>query len=87
VVFHLVLVPAAADPEQKPPAGDLVERGDRLRGLYRVALDDEADAGAELQLLCDRRRGAQHHERVHRVVVLLRQIAAARGFTLERAHR
>src|SRR5204862_4150206 len=48
MVFHLVLIPAAADPEQEPAAGYLVEGRDELGGLDRVALDDETDAGAEL---------------------------------------
>jgi len=39
VVLDLLLVPAAADPEQEAPARDLVERGDELGGLDRVALD------------------------------------------------
>jgi len=76
VVFHLVLVPAAADPEQEPPAGYLVEGRDQLGGLDRVALDDETDAGTELELFRGGGRGGQRHERVHHVVILLRQVAA-----------
>jgi hypothetical protein len=42
VALDLVLVPPAADAEQKPAARDLIDRGDELRGLDRVALNDEA---------------------------------------------
>ena len=51
VVLDLLLVPAAADAEQEPPARHLVDRGDELGGLDRVALDDEAHAGGYLELL------------------------------------
>src|SRR5438105_14998006 len=51
VALDLVLVPAAADAEQKPAARDVVDRGDELRGLDRVALNDEAHPGADLQSL------------------------------------
>jgi len=33
MVFHLFRVPADADAEQEAAAGDLVDRGDELRGL------------------------------------------------------
>ena len=46
VVAHLLAVPAAADAELEAPAGQEVERGDLLGGGDRVALDDQADAGA-----------------------------------------
>ena len=78
VIGHLILVPAIADAEQEAPAGDLVDRGNRFRRLDRVALDNEADTGTELQRLRHHRRRAQRHEGVHHVVVLLRQVAAAR---------
>jgi len=38
VVLHFIPVPAAADTEQKAAVRDLVERGDELRRLDRVAL-------------------------------------------------
>ena len=47
VVVHLLEVPAGADAEEEAAAGELVERGDLLGGRDRVALDDQADAGAE----------------------------------------
>src|SRR5207244_7647056 len=42
-------VPAAADAEEDTAAGQPVERGDLLGRRDRIALDDEADAGAELE--------------------------------------
>ena len=84
VILHLVLVPAAADAEQKAASRHLVERGDRLRQLHRVALDHQTDAGAELERGGRGGRGAQAHERVHRVVILLRQLAAGREGGLAR---
>ena len=75
---HLLAVPAAADAELEAPAGEEVERGDLLGGGDRVALDDQADAGADPQLRRGLRDGGQRHERVVRVPVLLRQLAAAR---------
>src|SRR5512139_871783 len=84
VVLHLVLVPAVADAEQEAPPGDLVDRGHRLGGLNGIALVDQADAGADLQLLRDRGRRRQRHEGVHGVVVLLGQLTPARPFRLAR---
>src|SRR3977135_1971699 len=53
VILHLVLIPAAADAEQEAAARDLVKRGDGLGKLDRVALDDQADAGSDFELLSD----------------------------------
>jgi hypothetical protein len=72
VVGHFVLVPAVADAEKETAARDLVHRGDLLGGLDRVALSDQANAGAEQQRFGHRRGCTQHHERVHHVVVFLR---------------
>jgi hypothetical protein len=47
VVGHLVFIPAVADTEQEAAARDLVDRSDLLGGLDRVALSDQANAGAE----------------------------------------
>src|SRR4029077_2293733 len=77
VLPHLVLVPAAADAEQETAARDLVDRGDELCGLDRVTLNDEAYAGAELDGFGRRRGRGERHKRVHHVVILLRQFAAA----------
>jgi hypothetical protein len=38
VVLHFILVPAAADTEQKAAVRHLIDRGDELGGLDRVAL-------------------------------------------------
>src|SRR6516165_7431651 len=51
VVLDLLLVPAAANAEQKAPARNLVERRDKLGGLDRVALDHQTDAGREFEPL------------------------------------
>ena len=74
VVFDLLLVPATADAEEEAPARDLIDRGDELGGLDRVALDHEADAGRDLEPLCGAGRGGQRHKRVHHVVIALRQL-------------
>ena len=77
MVLHLVLVPAAADAEDEPAVRQLVEGRHLLRRLDRVALHDQADTRAQLQRRRHRRDGGQCHERVHHVVILLRQVAAA----------
>ena len=43
MIGHLVLVPAIADAGQETAARDLVDRGDLLGGLDRVALRDQAE--------------------------------------------
>src|ERR1700720_3336385 len=85
VALDLVLVPPAADAEQKPAARDLVDRGDELCGLDRVALNDEAHPGPDLQGLGSHRRRRQCDERVHHVIVLLAEFAAAGRRRLARA--
>ena len=77
MIFDLLGIPAAANAEQKAAVRDLVERGDELGSLNRVALDYQAHPGAELEALRDRRRDAQRHKRVHHLVITLRQFAAA----------
>src|SRR2546428_4662965 len=49
VIGHFFLVPSAADAEEHPAAREPVERRDFLGHRDRIALDDEADAGAELE--------------------------------------
>ena len=77
VMRHFLDVPAVADSELEAPRGHLVNRGHQLRGLDRITLGDQADAGTKLQPLRHRGRRGQHHERVHDVVIGLWQIAAA----------
>src|SRR5206468_3025819 len=78
VVLHLFGVPAAADAEQKPAARDLIDRGDLLGGLDRVALNYQTDPGADLEPLCRRRGGGQRDKGIHHVVIALGEPAAAR---------
>ena len=78
MVGHLLAVPAGADPEQEPAVGDAVDRRDLLGGRDRVALDDQADAGADEQPLGRRRGGGQRDERVVDPPVLVGQLAAGR---------
>src|SRR5204863_8446990 len=77
VVLHLLGVPAAAQPELEAPVREQVEARDRLGRRDRVALDDQADAGAHPELLRRGRRGGQRDERVQGVLVLLRQLLTA----------
>src|SRR5262249_35209438 len=81
VVLHLLAVPTPADAEDDSPARDEIETRNLLRERDRVPLDDEADAGAEKYLLRRRRDRSQRNEQVVRVVVLLRQLGAARPRT------
>jgi hypothetical protein len=73
VIFHFFGIPAAADAEQKAALRHLVQRSDKLGGLNRVALDNEADGCAQLEVGGDGRRRAKRDERVHHVKVLLGQ--------------
>jgi hypothetical protein len=70
VVFHFVLVPAAADAKQEPSPAHVVDRGDQLGRLDNVALLYQRDAGAEFDGFGTVARRGQHHERVHGVVIL-----------------
>src|SRR5205814_9818218 len=45
MVFHLLDIPAAADPEDEAPTRELVEAGDAFGGDDRIAFRDEAKAG------------------------------------------
>src|SRR4029077_14309152 len=62
VVGHLLGVPAAADAEYEAAGGKPVDGRDLLRGMDRIALYHEADAGRELDLLRHRRRGGEREE-------------------------
>ena len=55
----------------------MVDRSDEFRGLDRVALDDEAHPGPDLQGPCRHRRRRQGDERVHHVIILLAELAAS----------
>ena len=86
VVRHLLDVPAGSDPEQEPSAGEHIDRGDLLGGDDRVALDDQADPGGDLQPLGGDCGSAQRYERVERAAVLRGQLSAGgiRGATTRR---
>ncbi len=72
VIAHFLQVPAAANPEQKPSTGQLIERGDLLGGGDRVALDDQAHARPEPELGGHHGGSRQGQERVQGVRVLTR---------------
>src|SRR5207253_2296985 len=78
VVLHLLGVPAATDAEQEAAAREEVERRDLLGGRDRVALDQEADARAELQPSRDRSRRRERDEEIMRVPVLLGKVRPTR---------
>src|SRR5262249_59215639 len=78
VMSHLLDVPAAADAELEAPGGEEVEARDLLGRGDRVALDDQADAGPDPELLGGRGGRHEGHERVEGVRGLLRERAAAR---------
>ena len=69
VVLDLVLVPAVADAEQEAAVGQLVDRRDDLGGDDGIALGEQGDAGADLELGRHRRGGVERQERIHDVVV------------------
>ena len=73
VVDHLLAVPARADAEVHPPAGEVVEAGDLLRRDDRIALGDEADAAPDPERRRRRQRHRHRDEQVVRVRVLARQ--------------
>ena len=84
VVLHLLAVPAAADPEQEATVRDAIEACHFLREGERIALDDERDAGAELQRPGRRGRCREADEGVHHLVVVGRHVAARREGALPR---
>ena len=57
-------VPARPDAEEQPPPGQEVDAGHLLRAQDRVALDDQADPGADPQPLGGQRGGRAAHEEV-----------------------
>ena len=64
VVAHLLDVPAAADTKDHAPAAQVIKRRDLFGRVDRIALDDEADAGRELDALG--RRGSRRSKRPSR---------------------
>src|SRR5216684_3236640 len=84
VVLHFVLVPASADAKQEASLAHLVDRGDQLGGLDRVALLHQQHAGAEFDGPGDLAGRGQHYEGVHCVVVLFGQVAPSREWRLAR---
>ena len=78
VIAHLLEVPAGADAEQEPPAREAVERGDLLRRADRIALDQQADRGADPDPLRRVGHRGESHERVVDPPVLARQLPARR---------
>ena len=75
VVRHFLDVPTVADAEQEAAGGNLIDQGDQFCRLDRLALGDQADAGAELKPLCHRSRRGEHDERIHDVVIGFRRVA------------
>jgi len=69
VIFHLLAVPAEADPEHQATAGEHVERGGRLRQGDRIMLGHERDTRADLQA------GPRGHERQRHVGIPEARIA------------
>ena len=69
MVLDLVLVPAVADAEQEAAVRQLVDRRDDLGGDDGIALRQQGDAGADLELGRHRGRGVERQERIHDVVI------------------
>ena len=61
-MLHLLGVPASADSEEHAPPREVVEARDLLGERDGIPLDDEADAGAELEGLRHGRRRPEGHE-------------------------
>ncbi len=84
VVCHFFGVPSATDAKQKPASRHLIERGHQLGGLYRIALDHQTNASAQLNRFCHRGRERQRNERIHAFRVFARQFSALRKRRLAR---
>ena len=82
VVFHLLPVPAPADPEDEAPPRQQVEAGNLLGEGDGVALDHQADPRREPEARRRGRGAGQRHEWIEGVPVFLRQVRAARPRTL-----
>ena len=66
VIGHLVDVPAEPDAERHPPAGEVVEAGDRLGERDRVALHRQRDRGGEPDPAGHRGGGGEGDPRIER---------------------
>ena len=77
VVGHLFEVPTGAHPEQHATIGEHVEAGHLLGCVDQIALDDECDAGAQLQRRGGGCHGTERHERIESVVVHLWEVRSA----------
>jgi hypothetical protein len=64
VVLDFVPVPTVADAEQEPPVGHAIQRGHQLGGDNGIALRDQADTGADLQVFRHCRGGAERDKRI-----------------------
>ncbi len=64
VIGHFLAVPAGADAEIDPAAGEVVDTGHLLGRDYRVALDDETYGTPHPQTAGRRRRRRHGHEKV-----------------------
>jgi len=67
MIGDLFAQPPGADPEQEAAAREMVEAGNFLGQHDRIALDDQANASAQLDAAGHRRHRAERHKRVERV--------------------
>jgi hypothetical protein len=79
VIFHLLDVPAAADAKNEPSSRQSVETGNALSRYDRVALRDQADAGADQQLFRLGRGKRERDERIVEMRVALSSMDIAAG--------
>lgn len=67
---ELLPAPAGTEPEQEPPAGELLQRRGLLRQHERVAQRRHQHRGAEPEPLGDRREVADRHQRLEHATEL-----------------
>ena len=78
MVRHFFEVPTGTDSKLEASVAEAIEARDLFGRDDRVALDDQADAGADLDLRGDGGSDAQRHERVIGAVVVTGQFRPAR---------
>jgi len=78
VIDHLFTVPASPYTEEEPAAAEAVYTGHFLGGRDRIPLYDQAYPCADPQAAGGRSGCGARHERVVRVQVHLRKVAAER---------